>query len=229
MAVHPRFFERFDLLAGLPADVVETLAGQMTLASFSRREVVLGAESPGALGFLLEGRLQAVDFTLDGREVGLYFTSPGDFFGELTVVGQVSARELIIALCKSNVMFLPKEAARHLLFATPLLAERIVDRLSTRVQDGLSQRVLLAFPNPVQRLYALLLQLATGSQRRIVAAPTHQELAIMINTSRETVTRAFQHLQSGGVLRRDGSDFLIDQTEVLQAALDGGEGGKAAG
>jgi len=49
---------------------------------------------------------------------------------------------------------------------------------------------------------------------QIVNVPTHQELAIMVNLTRETVTRAFQVLQARGVLLRDGDNLIIDSTKL---------------
>jgi CRP-like cAMP-binding protein len=57
--------------------------------------------------------------------------------------------------------------------------------------------------------------------RCIPAAPTHQEIAIMINSSRETVTRAFQQLQNQEILRRDGSQLLILRPESLEELAAG--------
>ena len=51
--------------------------------------------------------------------------------------------------------------------------------------------------------------------------PTHQEIAIMINTSRETVTRTLQFLLSERIVSRDGHDLLVASPETLRAAVDG--------
>ena len=51
--------------------------------------------------------------------------------------------------------------------------------------------------------------------------PTHQELAIMINASRETVTRAFQLLQGKSVVQRDGNNLRIQNARVLEEIAQG--------
>jgi len=51
--------------------------------------------------------------------------------------------------------------------------------------------------------------------------PTHQELAIMINASRETVTRVFQLLQSKAVVQRDGNDLLLLNLQMLKEISEG--------
>lgn len=224
MSVHVNFLSRFPLLCDLSQEVREKLAGQMQLRSFARREVVLNRDDATlGLGFLLEGRLQGVDFTVDGREVGLYFVEPGDYFGELPVVDGQTASEFVIALSKSDLVFLPRELARRLIFSSPSIAEQMMVRLASRVRHVTAQRTLLSLPNPFQRLCAQLLQLVMASPEpmQILRLPTQQELAIMINTSRETVTRSFQVLLGQNIVRRQGNTLTILNLPALQALAEG--------
>ena len=55
----------------------------------------------------------------------------------------------------------------------------------------------------------------------IVMPPTHQEIAIMVNTSRETVTRTLQFLQGIKVVARSGTELVVQQPDTLQQAADG--------
>lgn len=222
MPVAAAVLQRLALLHGLPTEALDTLGKYMSLHTFARRAVVLNRGEEGhGLGFLLEGRLQGVDFTLDGREVGLYFVAAGDYFGELSVVDDGPAPEFVMALGRAQVAFLPREAARGLVLSTPSIAEKVMKRLSARVRSASAQRTLLSLPNPVQRLCAQLLVLVREEASRIDNAPTHQELAIMINTSRETVTRAFQVLQSQHILLRDGTTLVVQRSDALADIADG--------
>ena len=176
------------------------------------------------LGFLVEGRLQGVDFTVDGRSVGLYFVDPGDYFGELSVVDGQGGSEHVIAAAKSTIAFLEARAARKLIFTHPDLARAVMLRLAQRVRLVTAQRTLLGLPNPFQRLCVLLLQLPqrqSGSEVHIDNAPTHQELAIMINASRETVTRAFHVLLFNSILVRDGNTLKVLGGTTLKDIAEG--------
>jgi CRP-like cAMP-binding protein len=165
--------------------------------------------------------MQGVDFTLDGREVGLYFVTPGDYFGELGVCDAKPLPEFVVALAKSDYLHLPQEPARQLLFSSAAIAQQVMVRLANRVRAGVTQRNLLSLPNPVQRLCVQLLLMARPNEGVIEFAPTHQELAIMINTSRETVTRAVQVLQAQAVLKRDGNKIIILKLNDLRQIAEG--------
>ena len=214
--------------------------------TFNKREVVVnkGAE-PQHLLFLLDGRLQGVDFTVDGKEVGVFFTQPGEFFGELGVMDHGPHPETIIAIVKSTVITIPRHAIRPLLLAMPALAEMLTMRLASKLRQASAQRRILGLTSPTQKvcaqLWVMLLQdplsaasenATSNAQRsmppqgpahvnRIVQMPTQQEIAIMVNASRETVTRVFQQLLLKGLVQRDGVDLLILKPALLRDISEG--------
>jgi len=223
-----QLISQFPLLQPLPRETLESLSGQMTLRSFARRAMVMSKDSPAQeLGFLVDGRLQGVDFTVDGRSVGLYFVDSGDYFGELSVVDGQPPSEYVMAAVKSTVAFLDSQTARQLILNHPELARAVMTRLAHRVRSVMAQRTLLSLPNPFQRLCVLLLQLprrVSGGdlpQATVDQAPTHQELVIMINASRETVTRSFQLLFVNRIVERDGHALRVLRPEMLKEIAEG--------
>ena len=58
----------------------------------------------------------------------------------------------------------------------------------------------------------------------ILNPPTHMEIAIMLNLSRETVTRVFQTLQNRQIVRRAGATTLIvENPALLKQFADGSQ------
>lgn len=209
----------------LPIEKVAQLSTVMHERKVGRREVIVKrGQADAGLGFLIEGRLQSVNFTLDGKEVGADFISPGDFFGELSVIDGRPAPEYIIAVAPSRITFLDKDRARDMMFSTPRGAEAVAMRLAERMRRAASYRAMLALPSSFQRVCAQLLLLAEQArdgQMMIDTPPTHQEIAIMVNTSRETVTRTLQFLQGTKVVSRAGDLLLVLSPTTLQEAADG--------
>lgn len=213
------------LFENLPVERLRDLAASMSERRVERREVVLKrGDRDAGLGFLIEGRLQTVDFTLDGREVGIDFVEERDFFGELAVIDSQPAPEYVIAVAPSRVTMLDRERARELMFSTPQTSEAVAQRLAQRMRRSARHRAVLALPSSFQRVCAQLILLTRsegGGKVTIQLPPTHQEIAIMVNTSRETVTRALQFLQGLKVVARAGPDLVVVQPQVLQDAADG--------
>jgi CRP/FNR family transcriptional regulator, cyclic AMP receptor protein len=228
MPISPLIANRLKLLRDLPANELLRFCSGMRLVEVARRKVVVGTDSPpDGMGFLVSGRLQGVDFTLDGREVGLYFVEPNDYFAELALIDNEPLPELIIATTASTVGFMDRAAALDLLDSFPAAARQLNVQLSRRVRDLLSQRKILAMPSAQQRICATLFGLCSRNgpePHQIRHAPTHQEIAIMVNTTRETVTRTMQSLQSTGCVQRDGPHLLVHDPDALRRMARGEDG-----
>jgi CRP-like cAMP-binding protein len=224
MPIPPPVLQNFPLLREVPAEALARLSAAMTERTFARREIVIKKGDAGhVLGFLIEGRLQGVDFTVDGREVGLYFVEPNDYFGELSVIDGLPRPDFIVAVGRARVATLPRDEARALLVSTPAIAQLVTERLAQRLRSVAAQRTLLGVTNPAQRVCAQLMQLtikAAGGPV-IAFAPTHQEIAIMINTSRETVTRVIQVLQARGIIKRNGNQWQVADVRYLTDVAEG--------
>ena len=221
MSIHPSLLHQFALMRLFPAETLVLLAAHSSTHAYAKREIVLSKENPSqSLMFLLEGRLQAIDFTLDGREVGLHFIDEGQYFGEISVLDGLASPEIVIANKKSQVVMVPAREIRSHIFSTPAAIEGITSGLTKRIRDQAAQRQILGIISPLQRICALLQNLSKeGKNPALIAnAPTHQEIAIMVNLTRETVTRAFQVLQSQGALARDGDDLKLDAFKLKNMA-----------
>ena len=212
----------FDTLA---LEQLVALSPTLSERTAERREVVIKrGQVDAGLGFLIEGRLQSVDFTMDGREVGLHFVDNGNFFGELSVIDRQPAAEYVIAVAPSRILFVDQERARALMFSTPQAAEAVSHRMAERIRQATRQRSLLALPSSFQRVCAQLLSMTRPGRTGVVVIelpPTHQEIAIMVNTSRETVTRTLQFLQGLNVVAREGNQLVVHLPDTLQQAADG--------
>jgi CRP-like cAMP-binding protein len=230
MAIHPSLLLQFSLLRHLPAPALPEVAALSVLKTFAKREVVLDKNAnSGYLYFLLEGQLQATGFTLDGKEVGLYAVAEGEYFGEIAMLDGLPQPEIMLANKKSQVLLVPNAAIRPLILSQPLMTEAITLGLTRRIRQQSEQRQILSINNPLQRVCAQLLLLFRYSQgqpeamdlerkQSLLNAPTHQELAMMVNLSRETVTRVFQVLQSNGALDRQVDVMLVDLNHIARLA-----------
>jgi CRP/FNR family cyclic AMP-dependent transcriptional regulator len=106
-------------------------------------------------------------------------------------------------------------------------------KLAAKIRQLTYQRSLLGLPNIGQRVCCQLWMLikngreaeaAKATKALIENPPTHMEIAIMLNVSRETVTRVFQSLQNQQIVRRDGSTRLeVKDLPALRRLANGEE------
>lgn len=211
-------------LKGLDEDTLSKVASIMVLRLYQPQDVVIRkGNAAGNMGFLLRGTLQVVDLSIDGRETGIHIMHPGTYFGELSVIDGLPRSASVVAIQAAEVAFLPQEQARALIFNRPLVAERMLTHLAQALRASSHQRTLLSIPNAFQRVFAQLQLLVRETpQGTVIELPKQQEVAIMVNTSRETVSRALHTLIKLNVLEKKGTVLIVRQPTQLKNAAEAG-------
>lgn len=229
MLVTAELLKKFPILASLAETRLIELARHCEIQKYARRGIVLAARKYETnLCLLFEGRLQGVDFTIDGREVGLYFVEPGEVCGELALFEKSPQPENVIALTSSVTVKIPLSKMQEIMKDSSEILAFLSAKLALRIREMTFQRSLLSIPNIGQRVCCQLWSLLPekykdkGDTGEIINPPTHMEIAIMINVSRETVSRIFQNLQSQDIVRRDGNARLkICRVATLKSLAEG--------
>lgn len=218
---------KIPLLAGLSEEEMRAISAEIRIRHYNKREVVLhkGGSGDGLL-FLLSGQLQVVDITEDGRAIGLRMLAPGDFFGEIALINHSTRSASVVATTDVLVAVLPAATALHLFSHSPSVANQILRHLAQKIQRDSEFRAILSINNTARRIYtylALMQKPAPGDGGRQVVEnlPTHQDIANMINTSRETVTRALLTLVQQGIVQKEANRLVILDPDALQKLIQG--------
>ena len=216
---------RIPLLAHLTEEEMTRVKADLRIRRFARRDIVLHKGGVGdSLLFLLSGQLQVIDVTEDGRAIGLRMLGQGDFFGEIAVIAGSTRSASVLALSESLVAFLPGATASHLFAHSPPVANMMLRHLAEKVRRDSEFRALLSIHNTSKRIFSFLdlMKQKTPENLDVVEnLPTHHDIAIMINTSRETVTRALLALAQQGIVQKDENRLIIRNPEALQKLVQG--------
>jgi CRP-like cAMP-binding protein len=211
---------KIPLLANLTDEEMLRVRADIRVREYARREVVLQKGGAGdSLLFLLSGQLQVLDITEDGRAIGLRMLAPGDFFGEIAVINGSMRTASVVALTPVLVALLPRATALHLFSHSPSVANQMLRFLAEKVQRDSQFRALLSIHNTSKRIYSfidLLKEKAPGDVEVVENLPTHQDIANMINTSRETVTRTLLLLAQQGIIKKGTHRLIIVNPEALK-------------
>lgn len=212
------------LLQGLDEDTLSKVASIMVVRVYQANDIVMRkGNATDNLGFLLSGALQVVDLSEDGRETGIHIIQPGASFGELAVIDGLPRSASVMAVKASEVAFLPNAQARQLIFNRPLVAERMLMHFAKALRASTHQRTLLSIPNAFHRVFAQLQALVRDTpQGQVIDLPKQHEVAIMVNTSRETVSRALHTLIKLNVLEKKGTILIVRQPAQLKSAAETG-------
>ena len=216
---------KIPLLAGLTEEEMKKVKTGLRIKRFVRRETVIQKGGNGdSLLFLLSGQLQVIDITEDGRAIGLRILSEGDFFGEISIINSSTRSASVVALSEVLVAFLPSATALYLFSHSLPVANYMLRYMASKIQRDSEFRALLSIPNASKRIYTfldLIKEKKPGTPGIVENLPTHQDIAIMINTSRETVTRALLALAQQGIIQKEMHRLIIRDPEALQKLVQG--------
>jgi len=216
---------KIPLFANLTDEEMGKVKASLRIKQFARHETVIQKGSAGdSLLFLLSGKLQVVDVTEDGRIVGLRALSEGDFFGEIAVIQNSVRSASVVAISEALVAFLPGDITMHLFLHSPSVAQHVLRRLAAKIQQDSQFRTLLGIHNTPKRIYTFLEMMKEkkgGNLEVIENLPTHQDIASIINTSRETVTRTLMILVQQGIIQKDMRRLIIRKPEALKKLAQG--------
>jgi CRP/FNR family cyclic AMP-dependent transcriptional regulator len=216
-SIHLRNIPLFRELSEQDMQMIKT---NFRVKLFNKRDVVLQKGGVGDnLLFLLSGQLQVVDVTEDGRAIGLRMLKEGDFFGEIALINGSTRSASVVALSNVLVAFLPAPISMQLFTNSPSVANKMLRHLAEKIQRDSEFRALLSINNTSRRIYAfidLFKTMAPGNLEVIENLPTHQDIAMMINTSRETVTRALLYLVQQGIVEKDLHRLIIRKPDELK-------------
>lgn len=176
------------------------------------------------LTFVLSGRIQSSEIADDGRIVGVNILVPGDIIGCLTLIDNQPSTNALKTLEDSQLLLVPMAVARQLIKTEATVAERVMLLLAQSLRMSTKERAMLSLPNAFHRIFAQLNLLVNNpaAPRQVQQIPRQQDIAAMVNTSRETVSRALNMLIKEGILTKTGHQFKIERGETLnKLAIDG--------
>ena len=156
----------------------------------------------GAASLLTLGRAAELAYGRDGAMLVLHALVPGEFFGE--IVGSGGAQDTRVeALSDGAATHFAPAALVRLMESYPLVALAMARHLSARIA-AMRQRMLeTALLSATGRIAAELLRQSRAAEDGIIRPlPVWSELAVIVQSTRETVSRTVSGLEKRGLVAR---------------------------
>lgn len=174
-----------------------------------RGDYVFEVGSPGHHTYFLErGRVNIYQLSPTGKAVLLWFCLPGEIFGLAEVCHGGGRQTYAEAVESSSVLAVPQQDFKQFLETHPATAMLINDVLASRLRTLGGMLVNLVADDVHTRLIKLLTRLSSLYSRRmdngslcLDVSLTHQEIADMIGTTRQSVTSLLNALRRQSLLR----------------------------
>jgi CRP-like cAMP-binding protein len=212
------------IFAELDAQSAAELERLAQIKEFDAGSVIASQEETGdALYVLVRGRVKVVLYGDSGREIILnVFRSPGDFFGEMSLLDDEPRSATLVAAEASRLLVLSRADFRAHIQRHPRTALRVLTELSRRLRRADEVIGNLALLDVYGRLAGKLKELAEADGEEteegilVRNRPTQAEIAAMIGTSRETVSRALSELARRGQIILAGKRLLVRRSFLAQ-------------
>lgn len=195
------------LLRDLDSEELVSLAALMRERRAPKGSYIVYYEDPGpSILFLVQGRARVTLSSSEGKEIVLFNLSKGDFFGEIAVLTGEDRSANVVASTDCRLFVLSDQAFKQHIQENNGLALAMMKELALRLRAASSKIGDLALLDVYRRVASTLKAMATTTEvdgeeiLLIDERPTHQELANMVGTSREMVTRALKGLEEDGCI-----------------------------
>ncbi|MDQ4077132.1 MAG: Crp/Fnr family transcriptional regulator [Chloroflexota bacterium] len=198
-------------------------ARQLTRLTYPKGKIIFQPGDRGESLYLLHnGYVRVYRLSPDGREVTLGLLGKKDVLGELALVSGSWQTAFAEVMEDTEISLLPWTAFQEMMRREPEVAYRIMVRMSERLHQAEDLIEDLVNRDVASRVARILLQLAEqfgrASQLGIVIdlRLPYQEIANMVGSTRETVTRAISHMQQNNWVRLEGGRLhLLDSNALM--------------
>ena len=166
--------------------------------------IYLPADEADGVMLVASGRVKICSYTDEGKQAILAFISPGEIFGELSLMETGARDEYAEAVEKSQIILIPAEVLSEIVQRHAELSLGITKLFGLRRRRIERRLKYLLFRSNRERLVSLLLELSeqygelTSEGVQLKIKLSHQDLANIIGSTRETVTVLLGELQSEG-------------------------------
>lgn len=202
---------RFDKQC-LDTEEVDALAARGLIRTFPRHAVLINeGEESEHVYVILSGQVKVFCSDEKGREITLNFMGPGEFFGELSVLGEMPRSASVMTTERTTLSLVSRDAFRAYLADNPTIAYKFLRLLAIRVRELTELAKNLALNDVYGRVTRVLLQLAEERDGALVVTRklTHQDIANLVGASREMVSRIMKELIRGGYIEVRGRVITI--------------------
>lgn len=216
-----------DLFERLSPDELATLERSALARKYPRGGLIyLPRDAGDSVLLLAAGRVKITNVTGEGKQAILTLIEPGELFGELAAIDAADRDEFAEAMQASTVILIPAEQMQALMQAHPdvtLGVTKLIGLRRRRIERRLKH---LLFRSNRERLVHLLLELVeqygvTDSRGVAVGIKlSHQDLASIIGSTRESVTVLLGELQLARLIKVDRRRIVVLDLDALAACVE---------
>lgn len=212
------------LFKDLPNEEILRIAPHATFFKSDKHEMLYTThDTSNPIYFLIKGCVKVGAYSSTGKEVIKTIIYDGEMFGEFGIIGEKTRANFAQALtAKTQICSFELDVFMKLMAENPNLNRAVVDQLARKVRRFESRLESLAFKDARTRIIDFIKESAMQYGRRIGFEMlirhhfTHQDIASLTGTSRQTVTSVLNELKKLKLIHIDRKSILIHDMASLK-------------
>jgi CRP/FNR family cyclic AMP-dependent transcriptional regulator len=196
------YLSSIEIFRDLNSRELEDMDRQFTMTGCAVGKIFYMPGESGEVLFLLKkGRVQLYRLSPEGKKIVVATLGSGAIFGEMSLIGQGMYNTFAEAAEECVLCVMSRPDVERLMREKPQVALRFVEALGMRLVETERQLEEIAFKSILARLASLLLRLSDESGSNEIVGYTHQDLAEIVGTYRETITQTLNDLRADGLVQ----------------------------
>ena len=219
------YLENFSMLKVLSKEEKEKLDSMAEMRNAPKKQVLyFPTDSSNSIYLLKAGKVKISRLTPDGKEIILTILGPGEVFGEMGITGQQEREEIAEVTDDAIICVVDINDLQHMMKDNPKFNTEILKFIGFRLKRVQNRLESLIFKNAEQRIRSLIKELAEDhgraiggdeNYREVKLGLTHEDIARLTATSRQTVTSQLNELEKSGLIRYDRKRITIKDLRQL--------------
>jgi len=187
--------------------------------------VYMPEDNSDKIFFIISGKIKIGSYRDNDKEVAHTILQKGDVFGELAMIGETARKDFAQALEESEIIPIKLEEVKKQMKNHSGLSILIMKMMGSRVHEMEQRLESLVFKDSRSRIIEfIILSLEKSGQRMgyewiLRNFITHQDIANITATSRQTVTMVLNELKNENIIHFDRKRLLIRDLDRLKAEI----------
>lgn len=218
--------KRFTLFESL-SDTLLADIGRMTYRrAFPRRShIFIEGEEQTGVYFIIEGLVKVYKMDQQGSEHIISILQKGDMFPHIGLLQPERYPGTAQTLEDTQVLWMKLDTFQTLISTHPEIFLRLFSVLERKIMDLQSQLSAALSGEVLRKLIAILVHLSKmkpvyDTQTPLTLTLTHQDLAYMIGSTRESVNRALNELKKEGLIDYRRGEVVLLNLSALKQKLE---------
>lgn len=217
------YLQNFNLIEGMDESSMEFMDQNSKMKKSSKHEIIYFPEERSDTIYMLkEGKVKISRVSEDGKKMTLHLIGPGEIFGESAILGQEKRENIAEVVEDAVICSINRTMFQKMLANNPKLNLSINKFIGLRIRKIQAHVEDLVFKDAKERVVAFLERYTKTFGKKMIdgwmVRPflTHQEIADLTATSRQTVNSILNDLVNNNEIKYTRRYFQVLRADWIE-------------